>query len=143
MIKVLSKNISEGDNSSGSYKLLALSSPEPDYRLAWLLNNALSINLQRDLSISLTKESPSFAVFMDNENESGTKYTLLSNKNREEGSVFFSEFHAVDFFLKISDTSDRATFDDLHIKIKSIAEISACIPLVLKKKSTRYFFDNL
>ena len=127
--------------SAESYVLLALSSLESDYRLAWLLNNHLSTTLQRNEFV-LGKENLQFSVFTTEESPTELKYTLLSNKNKQEGAVLLREYSTVDFFLKVSGEITANTLTGLHSRVKSIAEVSACIPLTLKKQTT-LFFNNL
>ncbi len=139
---MLNKNISVGGLKSESYALWALSSTVPDYRLAWLINNHLQISLQRD-NLVQGKEGLTFAMFTADDTPSVLKYTLISNKNTQEGSILFADYHTVDFFLKISGTTTQEELDKIRKKLKTIPEVSACIPISSEKKVIYLFFANI
>lgn len=131
-----------------SFSLLAIHCKLEDYRLAYLLNKHLGLNLSRmdrDLDYKYFAASYSIYEWQDNENE--TSWNLVSNVcKREEdslqssGSLFTNqnkilktfyllpEFKNVDYLLKISD-------ETLSFKEKIVLNIIQSIPQVITSYS--------
>jgi hypothetical protein len=67
------------------FSLLAISSPEPDYKLCIHINRLLNIELSRDIPIELSNknvpEPLTFSCFMYEEEEEENRYILLSNRS--------------------------------------------------------------
>ncbi|MFC4722740.1 IPExxxVDY family protein [Geojedonia litorea] len=126
-----------------SFSLLAIHCELEDYRLAYLLNKHLDLNLSRmdrDLDYKYFAASYSIYEWQDIENE--TTWNLVSNVcKREEdslqssGSLFTNqnkvlktfyllpEFKNVDYLLKISDETLRFKEKKVLNKIQSIPQV--------------------
>lgn len=67
------------------FSILAISSPEPDYKLCIHINRLLNIELSRDTPIELSYKNTvtplTFSCFMYEEEEEENRYILLANRS--------------------------------------------------------------
>jgi len=67
------------------FSLLAISSPEPDYKLCIHINRLLNIELSRDTPLELSYKNTvtplTFSCFMYEEAEEENRYVLLANRS--------------------------------------------------------------
>ena len=145
-----------------TYKLIAIHCRLEDYRLAYLLNKNLDLNLKRkaeDLDFKYLKSS--YSIFeWDNEMEY-VRWNLISNvcKKEEEslysaGTLFqtnekvlktfnlISEYKKVDYFIKISEEIQNVNDKLILHKLQSIPQIITSYtvdPLKIKSKDHLIF----
>ena len=145
-----------------AYKLIAVHCRLEDYRLAYLLNKHLDLNLKRkaeDLDFKYLESSYSF--FEWNNKAQYVTWNLVSNvcKKEEEslyssGTLFetnqkvlktfhlISEYKDVDFFIKISDEIQNVNEKLILNKLQSIPQIITSYsvdPLKIKSKDHLIF----
>jgi hypothetical protein len=145
-----------------TYKLIAIHCRLEDYRLAYLLNMHLDLNLKRnteDLDFKYLKSS--YSIFeWENELEY-VRWNLISNVCKKEedslystGTLFetnekvlktfnlISEYKNVDYFIKISDeiknVNERLILNKLH-SIPQIITSYTVDPLKIKSKDHLIF----
>ena len=128
------------------FKLFAIHCSLEDYRMAFLLNKHLNINLTRsrkDVDFLLRSAPVLFALYRFEDLQRYCCYYLISNKSRSqvrsgaiEGSLFgeegfdikdahlFPELKNVDFFLKIEEDHNAVSEKELLEKIKGIPQIA-------------------
>lgn len=111
--------------------VVAINTTEDDYRLAWLLNSSLKINLARAEHLAPTSNQ-SFPTFFYMDDVGGISYTLAANKI--EGMYLSPQLKNVDYLFKISGTLTESLKLELLSKIRLISEITACI--LIKTDST-------
>ncbi len=126
------------------FDMIGICCHQNDYRIAWVLNEALSIMLaksQEPFMVSNKKgdvvSSHSYYQWEDEEN--GVTFNLVKNKAQKDWLV--PEKHQIDFFLVIKN-GGIVDVDDLLTKIKSIPNILTAIivaPNELKSKSNLIF----
>ena len=143
-----------------TYSLLAIHSTLEDYRVAYLLNKQLEINLQRkpqDLDFKYTTSSYSIYEWEDLEQQ--TIWNLVSNvcKKEEEavvstGSLFdtqnkmlrthnlISEHKGVNYFLKIDNGGDYINERAIIQKIQDISQIATVFSVDVTQLKSK---DNL
>ena len=124
------------------FHLLGVSCHLPDYRLAWIINNTLGIDLERkeDLDLMLGRkkeENAMFSFFQYDNIENYTTINLISN--RCEKGHFCGELKQLDYFLQLwlpeSDEDDLSTVMN---KLKKSSQINAVIDIdieALKSKN--------
>lgn len=125
--------------------LLGLSCHIPDYRLAWLLNKTLDIDLERkediDLKLNRKNDEGFFSYFQHDDQESFTTINLISN--RCEKGYFANEVKQLDFFLQLwLPNSEEDELISLKKKIKTCPQIITCVnlnPEELKSKNNFLF----
>lgn len=102
----------------------AINSAEEDYRLAWLLNGLLKLQLVRVEHIT-PLSNQNFSVFYYQDDVGRMSYTLVANKMH--GSYLVPQLKNIDYLFKISGTlADRLQTETIS-KIRSLDEITACI----------------
>ncbi len=127
------------------YKLIAIHSSVEEYKLAYLLNKHLNLNLARmpkDIDLHKGKESNYFSHFIFEDLQKDCTYHLVSNIARQEGrsgldvnslfgdhlavkkSILLPEFRQVDFLVKIEDELDTVSLKMLTSGIMTIPHIS-------------------
>lgn len=81
------------------FRILALVSTVKDFKLCWLLNKELQLNLTRQKDFSLPERQAQFGLFSFVHEMDKTIYHLVGNKSGAE--VLVPELRANDFFLII------------------------------------------
>lgn len=119
-----------------SFCVVALNTTEEDYRLAWLLNCHLKINLARTECLN-----HSFPVFSYLDEIAGINYTLVSNKIK--GSYLAPQLKHVDYIFKISGNLTQEAESDILSKIRALHEVAACIPIKTEVSTLVSFLSNL
>lgn len=144
------------------FKLIAIHSRLEDYRLAYLLNKHLGLNLERNENdIDFKYLESSYSIFeWDNETEY-VMWNLISNVCKKEedslystGTLFdksekvlktfhlISEYKKVDYFLKISDEIQNVNEELILNRLQSIPQIITSYtvdPLKIKSKDHLIF----
>lgn len=145
-----------------TYKLIAIHCSLEDYRLAYLINKNLDINLKRkaeDIDVRYLKASYSFFEWI-NEAQYVT-WNLISNVCKKEedslyssGTLFeasqktiktyhlISEYSKVDYFIKISDETQSVNEKLILNKLQAIPQIITSYtvnPLKIKAKDHLIF----
>lgn len=148
------------DFYDSSFSLIAIHCRLEDYRLAYLINKHLNINLVRlrqDLDYKFFEAS--YSIYQWEDTQQQTTWNLVSNVCRIEeaglqssGSLFNSgentlkiyhllpEFKKVDFFIKI--TADENLVDEKHIleELQSIPQLITSYSIDIDKVKSK---DNL
>jgi len=145
-----------------TYKLIAIHCRLEDYRLAYLLNKNLNLNLKRkaeDLDFKYLKSS--YSIFeWENELEY-IRWNLISNVCKKEedslyssGTLFvnnekvlktfnlISEYNKVDYFIKISEETQNVNEKQILYKLQNIPQIITSYtvdPLKIKSKDHLIF----
>lgn len=107
-----------------AFFVAAINTAEDDYRLAWLLNGCLKINLVR-AEHTTHNLNQSFPIFHHLDEVGRLNYTLIANK--VDNSYLSPQLKNIDYLLKISGTLTDGLEQRVVSKIRSICEITACI----------------
>jgi hypothetical protein len=150
------------DFYNDAYKLIAIHCRLPDYRLAYLLNHRLGLNLRRkddDLDFEYLKSS--YSIFEWDNKFQYVTWNLVSNVcKKEEDSLYSSgtlfqkkqkvlktfnlipEYKEVDYFIKISNEINNVNERLVLNKLQNIPQIVtsyAVNPLKLKSRDHLIF----
>jgi hypothetical protein len=145
-----------------AYKLIAVHCRLPDYRLAYLLNQKLNLNLRRkdeDLDFEYLKSS--YSIFEWNNTAEYVTWNLVSNVcKKEEDSLYSSgtlfqtqqkvlktfnlitDYKNVDYFIKISNEVSAINEHNVIAGIQYIPQVITCYsvsPESLKSKDHLIF----
>ena len=125
-----------------TYKLIAIHCGLEDYRLAYLLNRSLDLNLTRkdeDLDFEYLKSS--YSIFEWNNTSQYVTWNLISNVCKKEEDSLYStglfqsnqsvlktfnlvpEYKRVDFFIKISDEIQNVNEKIILNRLQNIPQI--------------------
>ncbi|MBO6879403.1 MULTISPECIES: IPExxxVDY family protein [Winogradskyella] len=144
-----------------TYKLIAIHCGLEDYRLAYLLNQSLELNLKRkskDLDFEYLKSS--YSIFEWNNVSQFVTWNLVSNVCKKEEESLYStglfqtnekvlktfnlvpEYKRVDYFIKISDEIQNVNEKLILDKLQNIPQIVTSYsvnPIQLKSKDHLIF----
>lgn len=127
------------------YETAGLVSVQKDYRICWLINKQLGVDLVRqpDFSYVLTEgDSPlSIPVFYYENPDIYFSMALISN--RIDGNVLFAEPKSMDYLLLFKNPGEQYDLPMTIEKIRSIPQVQAAflLPKRVDKKSSGLFFD--
>lgn len=147
------------------YDLIAIHSSLEDYRLAYFLNQKLSVALSKckdEIGITVKEGEATFQKFSYDDQANAILWSLIPNKNeiiaarkvtrpnlfgdvpQETASkvYFLPELKKVDYFLKLENNNNTLNLDELVREIKSINRISTVytvIPEKIKSKNNLIF----
>jgi hypothetical protein len=129
------------------FQLFAIHTSLEDYRLAYFINQAMSVNLAKDnneITIKNKAGETSFSHFSFEDEKKGVCWDLIQNKTeilsskKQKGQGLFAdteaqiltkvyllpEYNKVDFFLRIENTSEIDNTITMVSKINTIERIS-------------------
>jgi len=113
------------------FGLIGISSPENDYRISWILNNAKGYKLirQEDLEVPHKRlEDPQkFHQFRYFDEESLLHYRLISNKC--ENGYLLEEMPRIDYLIQLSGEIEEGFIDRLVKDLNAVEEISLAFRL--------------
>ncbi|WP_310559381.1 IPExxxVDY family protein [Flavobacterium sp.] len=142
-----------------NYQLVAIHTSLEDYRLAYFINQKLTINLssnKNEIHINIKEGETKFSRFYYYEKEKEISWNLIQNKNeviqnkKDNNQNLFSnlnmevstkvfllpEFKKVDYFLKIDNTEEVMDSAAIQLLLNTIENISTAYSVdTLKIKS--------
>ena len=118
------------DSSWLDFTLIGIVAQEPDYRMAWLLNSHLKLNLKRMADFrppanlkAQALENPGYSVFYSPLEFSEAQFRLIGNKSHPQPCIKESE--GFDFILQISNAP--STFAEEWIqRIRKLSTVQWC-----------------
>ncbi len=115
------------------YCLLGIVSDEPDYKLCWLLNQALHTDFTREEDLVLFSkklgEDQEISLFTHEDEQRMTTYRVIVN--RANTGHYLSELKQIDFFLHIQGEIDTEHIGQLISTIGRISPVRMCVPVNL------------
>jgi len=115
--------------------LIGLSSDEPDYRLAWLINEEAGTGFVRtdDLSLFHKKlgEDQLFSLFQYYDDDSLLTYRLVRNKC--ENGYFLDELKNIDYLIHIQGEVLPDEIEDFLNSISKVTSVRMCVPVDLNR----------
>ena len=117
-----------------SDQFIGLVSPEADYKVSLLINNALGLNLKSNNPVIKTVDQKEilFSRFTSDSKISESSYELIRNRTGKQ--TLLKKIPSLDFILWVKDVSDSETIDHIIRKIRSIREITGVFILDKKKQ---------
>lgn len=148
------------DFESDNFNLIAIKTSVQSYRLAYLINQVLEISLEKsEFSLDLTKFGikTSFEVFVYEDKTNQLYWSLISNysyqtilgytkeleliEDNEVSDIhLIPEYNDVQFFLKIEETQNTKTIQELFRKLEKISILSNIYEI---DKNTLVSINNL
>lgn len=117
---------------------------QKDYRLAWLLNQALGFELERitDLTLFFSETNPAdFSLFSYNYQHYRMQVFLLSNKSTE--GPIIGEPPVPDYLLLLWNKSDFFDLNEFQKDIRKLSQIQTIVGLSdkVQRKHEAFFYD--
>jgi hypothetical protein len=148
--------VSFDDFSCGEYYVLGIHSAIEEYRLAYLLNSYLGINLKRgndDVDISIKSNKAFFPLYEYTDSNSEESWFLVSNlyktNIKAENVGLFSENETrlylipekkkVDFFLKLEGEITQTNIEKINEVINQIPEVITSYNIDTNKLKSKEF----
>ena len=123
--------------NTGSFSLFGIASSEDDYHVAWLINRALSINLSRK------KDTQPYGILNYIYRNDSLRQEFILINNKDEFKKMVPELVSVDYILKISGDLTNNEMIAVPKLIRSVKEITACIPIQAKKQLLYNVFNKI
>lgn len=122
------------ENTPDQLHLIAIASHEPDYRVSWLVNSSLKIQLRKtsDLIVSVsagTENEPGFVCFSYSDQDALMEYFLISNYS--EKGYLLRKYKNIDYFLYIAGEAPADFFKNIITRLKTIPGIITAFEVVL------------
>lgn len=122
------------------FVLIAITAPQRDYRLGYLINKHLKFNFVRidDLMVQIypTSEEPvPFSMFNDFWEASETDFYLIANRGTD--GMLIPEMREADYFLMIKNYIDDTDLAEIVNGLNKIQEIVAAIKVDPKRIKSR------
>ncbi len=121
------------------FGLVAISSPENDYRISWVLNNIMGYRLIKQENLKVYHERlddpQEFSQFQYFDEEKLLLYRLISNKC-ENGNLI-EEISNIDYLLQVIGEMDEGFLDTLVKDLNAVEDITLALktdPARLKSK---------
>jgi hypothetical protein len=153
-MKVYKLSIDEYDDLD--YELIAIHSSLEDFRLAYFINQNLSVNLKKSKGNVILNDKNGethFSRFFFEDIKKDISWNLIQNENEtqtanretvgdlfaETKNIFAAKNHLipehknVDYFLKIENSEDSTAILKIVNKLKKITKITAVYPLNTEK----------
>ena len=148
------------DFVSDDYELIAIHSSLEDYKLAYLLNKELGLQLQKNdnyIEISISEGKSAFENFAFDDEKNDVIWTLIENKttiinsNKQTSSLFeqvditvflLPEYKKADYLIKIENIDygfDAEEIIDKILKIKNVTAAYTVDTTNLKSKNNLIF----
>lgn len=130
---------------TSEYRVLGLYSQQKDYRLSWLLNNALSLELRkvRDFEYLPHKhpEKVGFSLYGHEDHHFRLNFYLLNNRYQQWSLIH--DPSNLDFLLLLNADDSRYDIDALVAAIRRLPQVSAVFDLdgIFKRKWEGFLFD--
>jgi hypothetical protein len=122
---LVKKKISNSPENDAEVFIIGISSSENDYKLAWAINTAFSINLSLQDDISLNQEHL-FSFFLDDKNN---KKSFVLIKNHASNAILSLKNKNSDYILILISPKKTENIADLLKQLKKIKEIRAAFEI--------------
>jgi hypothetical protein len=113
------------------FRLAGISSAENDYRLCWLLNQVLGINLVKTANLEIFHKrldgQQAFSQFEYFDEETLLQYRLISN--RSINGYLLEEMTNLDYILQITGDMENSWMEKLIKKLNSTEGIILAFPI--------------
>ncbi len=113
------------EQESFDFGLIGISSAENDYRISWILNNAMGYRLTRQENLQVyhkrLDDPQEFSQYQYNDEETLLGYRLLSNKS--ENGYLLEEMPNIDFLLQVSGDLNEGFIDELVSRLNALDPI--------------------
>ena len=118
-----------------NFCLLGMVSDEPDYRLCWMINQALDISFVKMDDVKLfhrkINEDQFFSLFCHEDDDALLTYRII--RNRSENGYYLDELKNIDFLVHIQGEITMEKINDFLQRIGSLTGVRMCVPVDLGK----------
>lgn len=117
------------------YCLLGMVSDEPDYKLCWMINQALGMNFVKSEDLTLfhrkLARDLAYSIFVYTDEESLLTYRII--KNRAVDGYFLDEVKNLDYLVHIQGEISKEKITLFMQGASAIGGVRLCVPVDLTK----------
>lgn len=122
------------ENTPNQLHLIAIASHEPDYRVSWLINASLKIQLRKTSNHIVsepddTESEAGFSCYTYSDQDALLEYFLVSNHS--EKGYLLSKYKNIDYFLHITGESSVDFLKNIITRLKATMGIITAFEVVL------------
>lgn len=130
----------EFDPPETDFLLFGICSQSKDYRLVWIINKNLCLELKRTEDV-IPDGLNRFALFSFEKKETRQKHFLVANKN--ENGLFMKELKQIDYLFIVEGNEKTVDSDHLLLQIKQSETVLAVYKLNagIIKTMQHFFFE--
>jgi len=115
--------------------LLSVVTDEQDYKLCWLINQALDMNFEKQEELELfhskLNEDQVFSHFSYHDNEALITFRIIGN--RSENGYFLDELKNIDYLIHIQGEINTARIDGFMLSVGALEPVRMCVPSDLSR----------
>jgi len=115
--------------------LLSVVTDEPDYKLSWLINQALDMNFEKQEELELfhrkLKEEQVFSYFSYHDDDTMVTYRIIGN--RAEKGFFLDELKNIDYLIHIQGEINTSRINGFMLSIGALEQVRMCVPSDLNR----------
>ena len=115
--------------------LLGVVTDEQDYKLCWLINQALDMNFEKQEELELfhskLNEDQVFSHFSYHDNDALITYRII--RNRSENGYFLDELKNIDYLIHIQGEINTARIDGFMLSVGALEPVRMCVPSDLSR----------
>lgn len=118
-----------------NYRLVGLSSDEPDYKLCWMLNERMRMAFLKTANLKVFNKKlemeQEFSQFLFEDENAMLTYRLIGN--RSDNGVYLDDLKNIDYILHIQGEIRNVELAELTKRINTVEMVRMCVPVDLSK----------
>ena len=115
--------------------LLGVAADEPDYKLCWMVNQALDLNFEKQEDLVLFHKKldadQSFSLFQFEDEDALVTYRII--KNRSSHGFFLAELKNLDYLIHIQGDISTDQVDKFMLSLGILPSIRMSVPVDLTR----------
>jgi len=115
--------------------LLGVVADEPDYKLCWMINQALDMNFEKQEDLQLyhrkRNEEQVFSLFSYYDPDALITYRVIRNKS--ENGYFLDELKNIDYLIHIQGEIHADRITGFMLSVNSLQPVRMCVPSDLSR----------
>lgn len=115
--------------------LLGVVADEPDFKLCWMINQALEMNFEKQEDIQLfhrkRNEEQVFSLFSYHDPDALITYRII--QNRSENGYYLDDLKNIDYLIHIQGEIQTERITDFMQSVNSLQPVRMCVPSDLSR----------
>lgn len=115
--------------------LLGVVTDEPDYKLCWMINGALSMNFEKQEDLMLfhkkINDEQEFSYFLYEDEEAMITFRII--KNRTDKGYYLEELKNLDYLIHIQGEISTLKISNFMLSIGGLQPVRMCVPCDLSR----------
>jgi len=110
--------------------LLGLVSDETDYKLCWMINQALEMNFEKQEDLQLfhpkLEEEQMFSLFSYHDDDAMITFRII--QNRAENGFYLDELKHIDYLIHIQGEINASRINGFMQSVSTLEPVRMCVP---------------